>query len=277
MIMALRLAAHRGVAGGPCPSHQALLAQACEPRSGVPAGAHLPAHGGGRGDGRGAAPGRVSARTSKSGPTARRRCSPPTASCSSRLSTSRCISGRCRPRWRAAIDAFGDDARPRRSGRRSTIPSPAAPTSTTSPWSPRASSTGAWSAGPPTGPTTPTWAAWRRAPSLLRPPRSTRRVCASRPCSSRPKWRRSWRANSRTPASAPVTSMPSGAPTVGVERLAALAGAPLDEIVAYGERRMRAALADLPDGAGRSRTSSTPPVPGPSSSVRSGVDPHADD
>jgi N-methylhydantoinase B/oxoprolinase/acetone carboxylase alpha subunit len=39
-----------------------------------------------------------------------------------------------------------------------------------------------------------------------------------------------------------------GANQVGVERLRALAGEPLDEIVAYGERRMRAALAELPDG-----------------------------
>ena len=39
-----------------------------------------------------------------------------------------------------------------------------------------------------------------------------------------------------------------GANVVGVERLAAFADAPLDEVVAYGERRMRAALAELPDG-----------------------------
>ena len=48
-----------------------------------------------------------------------------------------------------------------------------------------------------------------------------------------------------------ATSTPrSGANVVGVERLAAVgAGAPLDEVVAYGERRMRAALAAVPDGA----------------------------
>ena len=34
-----------------------------------------------------------------------------------------------------------------------------------------------------------------------------------------------------------------GANTMGVERLAAFAGAPLDEVTGYGERRMRAALA----------------------------------
>jgi N-methylhydantoinase B/oxoprolinase/acetone carboxylase alpha subunit len=40
-----------------------------------------------------------------------------------------------------------------------------------------------------------------------------------------------------------------GANRVGVERLAAVgAGAPLDEVTAYGERRMRAALAAVPDG-----------------------------
>jgi N-methylhydantoinase B/oxoprolinase/acetone carboxylase alpha subunit len=39
-----------------------------------------------------------------------------------------------------------------------------------------------------------------------------------------------------------------GANRVGVERLRQLAGQPFDEIVAYGERRMRAALADFPDG-----------------------------
>jgi len=39
-----------------------------------------------------------------------------------------------------------------------------------------------------------------------------------------------------------------GANQVGAARLAELAGEPLDEVVAYGERRMRAALAALPDG-----------------------------
>jgi N-methylhydantoinase B/oxoprolinase/acetone carboxylase alpha subunit len=39
-----------------------------------------------------------------------------------------------------------------------------------------------------------------------------------------------------------------GANQVGVDRLRQLAGEPFDEVVAYGERRMRAALADFPDG-----------------------------
>ncbi len=46
-----------------------------------------------------------------------------------------------------------------------------------------------------------------------------------------------------------------GANRVGVARLAALAGEPFDEVLDYGERRMRAVLARLPDGdvAGRGR------------------------
>ncbi len=58
-------------------------------------------------------------------------------------------------------------------------------------------------------------------------------------------------ANSRTPAErAGDLDAQRGANQIGVDRLAALAsaGAPLDEVVDYGERRMRAALADLPDG-----------------------------
>jgi len=39
-----------------------------------------------------------------------------------------------------------------------------------------------------------------------------------------------------------------GANAVGVARLAQMAGEPLHEVIAYGERRMRAALAALPDG-----------------------------
>lgn len=43
----------------------------------------------------------------------------------------------------------------------------------------------------------------------------------------------------------------TGANVVGAERLAALADQPVDEVVAYGERRMRAVLAALPDGTWR--------------------------
>jgi N-methylhydantoinase B/oxoprolinase/acetone carboxylase alpha subunit len=39
-----------------------------------------------------------------------------------------------------------------------------------------------------------------------------------------------------------------GANVVGVARLAGFAAAPLDEVTAYGERRMRAALGEMPDG-----------------------------
>ena len=38
---------------------------------------------------------------------------------------------------------------------------------------------------------------------------------------------------------------------MGVARLAEFADADLDEVVAYGERRMRAALLDAPDGSWR--------------------------
>src|SRR4051794_6936903 len=56
-------------------------------------------------------------------------------------------------------------------------------------------------------------------------------------------------ANSRTPDERRGDlDAQAGANAVGAERMAELAGEPFDEIVAYGERRMRAALAELPDG-----------------------------
>ncbi len=56
-------------------------------------------------------------------------------------------------------------------------------------------------------------------------------------------------ANSRTPEERRGDlDAQLGANRVGVERLAEMAGEPLAEVVAYGERRMRAALAELPDG-----------------------------
>lgn len=59
-------------------------------------------------------------------------------------------------------------------------------------------------------------------------------------------------ANSRTPEERRGDlDAQLGANRVGVERLAELAGEPLAEVVAYGERRMRAALAELPDGVWR--------------------------
>ena len=59
-------------------------------------------------------------------------------------------------------------------------------------------------------------------------------------------------ANSRTPDErVGDLAAQEGANVVGVERLAALAGAPFAEVVDYGERRMRAALAALPDGTWR--------------------------
>lgn len=56
-------------------------------------------------------------------------------------------------------------------------------------------------------------------------------------------------ANSRTPDER-IGDLDAqvGANVLGVERLAAFADDPLDEVIDYGERRMRAALADLPDG-----------------------------
>ncbi len=56
-------------------------------------------------------------------------------------------------------------------------------------------------------------------------------------------------ANSRTPVErAGDLDAQEGANALGVRRLAEMADAPIDEVVAYGERRMRAALARIPDG-----------------------------
>jgi N-methylhydantoinase B/oxoprolinase/acetone carboxylase alpha subunit len=56
-------------------------------------------------------------------------------------------------------------------------------------------------------------------------------------------------ANSRTPGERlGDLDAQRGANVVGVERLASFKDAPLAELTAYGERRMRAALATLPDG-----------------------------
>ena len=59
-------------------------------------------------------------------------------------------------------------------------------------------------------------------------------------------------ANSRTPEERRGDlDAQRGANVVGLQRLAEFAGAPLHEITDYGERRMRAALADMPDGTWR--------------------------
>lgn len=56
-------------------------------------------------------------------------------------------------------------------------------------------------------------------------------------------------ANSRTPGErAGDLDAQIGANVLGVSRLAEFADAPIEEVVAYGERRMRAALAAVPDG-----------------------------
>ena len=72
-------------------------------------------------------------------------------------------------------------------------------------------------------------------------------------------------------ASGGATWRPRPAPTGSAsQRLAALAGrlAEFDEVVAYGERRMRAALADLPDGTWTAEDvlDSTGPGPGAAAS-----------
>jgi N-methylhydantoinase B/oxoprolinase/acetone carboxylase alpha subunit len=57
-------------------------------------------------------------------------------------------------------------------------------------------------------------------------------------------------ANSRTPDERRGDlDAQRGANVVGVDRLAGFADAPLEEVTDYGERRMRAALAEMPDGA----------------------------
>ena len=59
-------------------------------------------------------------------------------------------------------------------------------------------------------------------------------------------------ANSRTPTERQGDlDAQTGANVVGVERLATFGAEPLQEVTAYGERRMRAALAELPDGVWR--------------------------
>ena len=56
-------------------------------------------------------------------------------------------------------------------------------------------------------------------------------------------------ASSRTPVErAGDLAAQVGANELGVQRFAALADAPLDEVVVYGERRMRASVAAIPDG-----------------------------
>jgi N-methylhydantoinase B/oxoprolinase/acetone carboxylase alpha subunit len=64
--------------------------------------------------------------------------------------------------------------------------------------------------------------------------------------------RRLFEANSRTPQErAGDLDAQAGANAIGVARFAEMAAAPLAEVVDYGERRMRAALAALPDGTWR--------------------------
>jgi N-methylhydantoinase B/oxoprolinase/acetone carboxylase alpha subunit len=71
-------------------------------------------------------------------------------------------------------------------------------------------------------------------------------------------------ANSRTPEERRGDlDAQRGANAVGVERLAEMAGEPLPEVVDYGERRMRAALAAMPDGSWRFEDQLDSAGPGP--------------
>ena len=113
---------------------------------------------------------------------------------------------------------------------------------------PGATATVRWSGGWRTAPTTPTSAAAR--PARCHPTRSpsTRRGCASRrPCSTTRCWRRVVDA-SRTPDERRGDlDAQRGANVLGVSRLAELVRVldgteRFDEVLDYGERRMRAAL-----------------------------------
>ena len=71
-------------------------------------------------------------------------------------------------------------------------------------------------------------------------------------------------ASSRTPVErAGDLDAQVGANLLGVERFSSLAAEPIDEVVAYGERRMRSALADVPDGRWQFRDVLDSSGPGP--------------
>ena len=121
----------------------------------------------------------------------------------------------------------------------------------------------------------PMWAAPPRARCPPTPSRSSRRVCASRRSSSPPRCAAILLANSRTPVErAGDLDAQIGANVVGVAPAgrAHRRGAPVEEVIAYGERRMRAALAAIPDGTwtvrGRARLLGPEP---PISSIRSAI------
>ncbi len=144
---------------------------------------------------------------------------------------------------------------------RSTTPTRAAPISTISPWYDLCTSEPVW------------WGGWRIAPITLMSVVRRQARCRRMPSPSTRRdaewllWRRSapadWIADFREPfLSATRTpaerlgdlSAQLGANEVGADRLLRLAGvdggfgAMAAEVLDYGERRMRAALADLPDG-----------------------------
>ena len=253
-----RLVGRAGAAGA-----LVLRREAVTPRPRRAAGADLPARRHRRRDGSGAAAGRRRARTSRSGPTARRRCSPPRATCWPRPSTSRA------PRLDAGVGAGGHRRlrRPARPGDHVVVNDPFAGgthlndiTVVTPVFDDGAGSSAGW----PTGPTTPTSAAPPRvdprrrhrdpAGGLRIPPARYAEelrglllagVPHARRAGRRPRRpARRQRGRRRAPGSRSATE-------------------PFHEVIDYGERRMRAVLAALPDGRGGSRTWSTPPAPRP--------------
>ena len=176
------------------------------------------------------------------------RCSPRRASCSYRPSTSRCTSARCRPRSRAAIDASAGAIRP---GEQVILNDP-------------------FAGGTHLNDVTLVAPVLRRRTvgRLGRQPgasrRRRRRAPGSMPADATEIYQEGLRlppvllteevravlvANSPHPRSAAVTSTPRSAPTGSVSAAGRLGRAgPLTEVLDYGERRMRAALAAVDDG-----------------------------
>ena len=143
---------------------------------------------------------------------------------------------------------------PGRAGRSSTTRSPAAPTSTTSRWSRRARVDGrARRVGRQPGPPRRRRRRGAGLDARRRDRDRTRRACASRRCGSPPRCGAVLVANSRTPEEragdldAQVGANVVGVRAAGRARRRSRSARSLD----YGERRMRAALAALPDGTWR--------------------------
>ena len=246
-------------AGGPSParparscSRRARRERACVTLDPAAlAGADLPAHRRRRGDGRGAAPGRVQPEHQGAGRLLGRA-----------VHRRRRAAGAGRahpgaPRVDAGVGArppstrFGDGSRP---GDQVVLNDPFAGGTHLNDITlvaPVLRRRRGWSAGPPTGPTTPTSAAPRPGSIPADATEIYQEGLRIPPVAARPtRCAALLLANSRTPDERRGDlDAQVGANVVGVERLAGRsAGAPFDEVVDYGERRMRAALAALPDG-----------------------------